>query len=110
MSTTEKTKTEETEQANEKGSYLDRLVSGRCADCAHWKLDIDRHDTICRPVDFDTWLPMEMPFEVRECVNPRLIKFERPLDPDGVSVSDGSDYMARLCTGQEFGCLHFEAR
>lgn len=79
-----------------------------CSSCTHWTAPRPGdHDPICAPIDPDSFEPMAMPFEVRECKHPRLVRFERPSTRDGVSVVDGSNYRARLCTGPDFGCsLH----
>lgn len=66
------------------------------------------HDPICAPTDPDTYTDMVMPFDVRECMHPSLVKFERPVEQNGFGVTDGSNYQARLCTGPDFGCVRHE--
>ena len=85
-------------------------MSGRCKTCVHWKLDPGRTwDTITQPHDPDTYKPMKMPFEVRQCQHPKLLFCERPLEIDGFAVADGSEYMANLYTAEDFGCVRHEA-
>jgi hypothetical protein len=78
----------------------------RCRTCAHWKNDTFSY--IMDPVDPDTYQPMEMPFEVRRCVHPRLLFCERPLEADGFAVADGSNYYAAFYTAEDFGCVKHE--
>ena len=81
----------------------------RCKNCKWWIDDSgERWDPIMHPEDLDTCGEMAMPFEVRVCKSPKVIKFERPIEENGASVCDGSDYMATLYTAPEFGCIHFE--
>lgn len=84
-----------------------------CKTCKHWRHNYDDmfeySDQICRPVDQDTYKPMVMPFEVRECLHPALVKFERTSEENGFGVTDGSEYMARLTTGPDFGCVRHES-
>ena len=83
----------------------------RCRNCKWWIDDGEEGgytDYIIHPNDPDTFGEMAMPFEVRKCVVPKLVRFERPIEANGASVCDGSDYMATLYTAQEFGCVHFE--
>lgn len=80
-----------------------------CKDCKYWRVDqADRNDNLIQPVDPDTGEDQEMPFEVRYCKNPKLLKFERPIDETYAAVVDGSDYKAELATGPLFSCIHFE--
>lgn len=86
-------------------------MNGRCRSCTYWKTNqTDRtlSDNITHPVDPDTYEPMEMPFEVRECAHPRLAFCERPVEQDGFAVADGSQYMATLYTAEDFGCVKWE--
>lgn len=79
---------------------------GICDTCRYWIAPKENEwDEICKPIDMDTYDPMVMPFEVRECKHPQLVKFERTTESNGFSVSDGSGYLARLCTGPYFGCV-----
>lgn len=90
-----------------------------CKTCRHWKQagntwddgseHLDNWNEITMPVDPDTYQPMEMPFEVRQCRNPKLLFCERPLESDGYAVADGSQYMARLYTAEDFGCALHES-
>jgi len=85
-----------------------------CKTCKHWIFDpackgnwpVERY---CAPVDPDTFEPMVMPFEVRECTHPEKTFCERPVEPNGFGVADGSTYMAVLMTASEFGCVRHEA-
>lgn len=79
-----------------------------CQTCKRWTISADDH--ISTPIDPDTWEPMEMPFRVGRCASPFLIEFERPITPIGASVCDGSEYMARLYTAENFGCLNWELK
>lgn len=81
-----------------------------CATCIHWQASTDKWDEIENPKDPDTYLPMETGFEVRRCTHPKLLFCERPLEPDGFAVADGSEYWAQLYTAQDFGCIKHEAK
>ena len=76
-----------------------------CKTCAHWPasgLDWDEYE---RPLDQDTFEPMETGFNVRRCQHPKLLFCERPLEANGFAVKDGSTYFAALYTGEDFGCV-----
>jgi hypothetical protein len=85
-----------------------------CKTCKWWKYEEEElfkenHcDDILHPIDPDTDEEMVMPFEVRRCFSPKIVYFERSPDPMGISVKDGSDYFAGLCTGEAFGCINWE--
>ena len=80
-----------------------------CESCVHWRVD-HQPDSIEEPYDPDTYEPMAMPFEVRRCRHPKLLFCERPLERDGFSVADGSEYFAAFYTGPDFGCVRHEPR
>jgi hypothetical protein len=84
----------------------------RCNTCRHWKVDTDSVTSteLCNPTDPDTFEPMVMPFEVRECLHPKLQFCERPITVDGFAVADGSTYYAGLFTAQDFGCVRHEVK
>jgi hypothetical protein len=79
-----------------------------CKTCKHWIKDDGRGDSMTSPCDPDTYEPMEMPFEVRECKHPKLLFCERPVENPGFAVADGSTYFAALYTTEEFGCVMHE--
>lgn len=81
-----------------------------CKTCKHWKTEDNNltWNEITRPYDSDTYEPMEMPFEVRECKHPQLLFCERPLEKNGFCVADGSQYFAGLYTAEDFGCIRHE--
>lgn len=79
-----------------------------CKTCKHWTFENAGYDGIANPIDPDTYEPMKMPFEVRRCGHPELMFCERPLDPIGFAVADGSTYMADLYTAEDFGCIRHE--
>jgi hypothetical protein len=82
-----------------------------CSTCRYWKLaDKEDYDEIRRPPDPDTYEDMEMPFEVGECRHPKLLFCERPLEPNGFAICDGSNYMANLYTAESFGCVRHEPK
>ena len=85
-----------------------------CKNCEYWKAAKDapyrwnhsyNSGSVCKPHDFDTGKPMKFPFDVKICTHPKLLFCERPLEPDGFSVVDGSEYFAALVTAEEFGCV-----
>ena len=83
-----------------------------CKTCKHWAKPAEddwRAGGYCAPTDPDTYEPMAMPFEVRECKHPALTFCERPVEANGFGVADGSEFMAILVTGQDFGCVRHEA-
>jgi hypothetical protein len=79
----------------------------RCATCKFWVLpeDWELYDIIA-PRDEDDFEMKKMPWEVRQCTCPKIIKFERTPIPDGATLMDGSHYYAGLFPGPEFGCIH----
>jgi hypothetical protein len=81
----------------------------KCKDCKHWE-DGDEYDLIMHPLDPDTYNFMEMPFKVFECKNPNITLFERNPNSNGVSLCDGSDYKAKMYTGEDFGCINAEKK
>lgn len=84
-------------------------MQGTCQDCKYWSLDVDWCSEITQPIDPDTFESMDMPFEVRECTNPRLLFCERPVEPNQAALEDGSGYRANLFTGPLFGCTDWES-
>jgi hypothetical protein len=91
--------------ASEKGSGMNI-----CKTCVHWGSKRPEDDYLSNPVDPDTYEPMEMPFEVKRCCHPKLHRFERPSEPNGFAVNDGSDYYAALHTAEQFGCVLWEPK
>jgi len=82
-----------------------------CNTCKHWQTDPDAFvhvKSYYAPIDPDTFRPMRMPFEVRECMHPAKTFCERPVEPNGFGVVDGSTFMAILLTGEKFGCVRHE--
>ena len=79
-----------------------------CKNCRYWQRDREGYDGIIKPMDEDTYEAKEMPFEVRYCKSPKLIRFERPIEIDVASCIDGSDYMAKLATAESYGCINFK--
>ena len=84
-----------------------------CKNCRFWavnKEDYNPHNDIIEPLDPDTYKPMKMPFEVKVCMSDNITWFERNPNSNGVSLVDGSDYYARMLTGENFGCVNFKKR
>lgn len=83
-----------------------------CNTCKWWQeQDRDGGDYdsgLMNPYDMDTGKPMALLFKVRYCNNPKITFYERPVEPDGATVIDGSMYKANLVTGPEFGCVLWE--
>jgi hypothetical protein len=77
-----------------------------CETCRYWTGRDGYEGSLTDPCDPDTYEPMPMPFEVRYCEHPRLMKFERPVERDQASCVDGSGYRAKLACGPDFGCVH----
>lgn len=77
-----------------------------CRDCFHWAKE-QGNSGIIKPIDPDTLEYMEMPFMVGRCDHPGITLFERNPDPAGVSLCDGSQYMAEMYTGEKFGCVNW---
>lgn len=97
-------------------SAVDRCVSGRCMDCLHWQKDENRYnraiDPEYNPVTGDEWASEEekrqfFPDTVRYCKHPKVLFYQRP-ESNGAAVFDGSEYVAYLATGEDFGCVNFE--
>jgi hypothetical protein len=79
----------------------------KCKKCKHWKNN-DRDSRFTNPKDIDTDEDMKFEFTVKRCSNPKLLFCERPLESNGFSVRDGSDYFAALYTAENFGCVLME--
>jgi hypothetical protein len=82
-----------------------------CKTCKWWK-DPENEDYkaewICNPHDQDTFEKAKMPFEVKMCYHPGIAYFERNPSSSGISLVDGSEYYAMMCTGENFGCVNHE--
>lgn len=70
--------------------------------------EIRNYDKLVYPLDEDHLERKEMPFEVRQCYSPMLLKLERPITEYHATVADGSGFFARLVTGGNFGCNGYE--
>ena len=81
-----------------------------CKTCKHWSQTDRSWDEIINPTDPYTMEPMATTFKVWMCKHPELMFCARPLRPDGFAVADGSNYMANLYTGQDFGCVLHEEK
>ena len=60
-------------------------------------------------LDHEPWEPREGD-RAFHCRHPKLLFCERPLERDGFSVADGSEYFAAFYTGPDFGCVRHEPR
>lgn len=81
----------------------------KCSTCRHWGRDKSEcHDDVFDPKDEDTYEPIKTQFKVRQCMSNKLQRFDRPKTSDGFSVLDGEHYMAKLATGEDFYCKHWE--
>ncbi len=79
-----------------------------CKNCKHWKPDKE-HDYryahllyVLNPETYKKEIEL-----ARFCENPKVLFYETP-PKDGVSVVDGSEYLAKMITGEEYGCVNFE--
>lgn len=82
-----------------------------CKRCRHWGSRPEQEGnlySITKPQDPDTYKDAKMPFEVKECCHPSLVRFERPVESNGFALTDGSEYYAALATAEDFGCVRFE--
>jgi hypothetical protein len=81
-----------------------------CSNCKHWGRDNSLcHDDVFEPCDEETFEPIKTEFKVWQCMNPKLLRFIGPITSDGFSVLDGEYYMAKLATGEDFCCIHWES-
>jgi hypothetical protein len=82
----------------------------RCKTCQHWKKPGNPNARdLCNPLDQDTYQPMSLGFEVRECTHPSKTFHEPPTERNGFALTDASQYFAALCTAEDFGCVRHEA-
>ena len=82
-----------------------------CKTCKHWKKPEHYSITIrdiCDPLDPDTYEPMDRGFESRLCKQPTQTFCEAPVERNGFALADGSEYIAMLATGEDFGCVRHE--
>jgi hypothetical protein len=78
----------------------------RCKTCKHWvKPGNPKARDLCDPLDQDTFEPMRIGFEVRECTHPSKGFHATPTERDGFAITDASNYFAALCTAEEYGCV-----
>lgn len=84
-----------------------------CRSCKWWTKPEDQMGeeyNVLHPIDPDTFEPMVFPFDVRICKCPRILFGEHPVESCGACVIDGSGYMAKLLTAENFSCsLHEQA-
>jgi len=81
-----------------------------CKNCKFWITTKEYH-TIINPEDPDTFEIMKnLPFEVRYCKSPKITFYERPIEDNGATVIDGSQYKAALITAPKFGCVQFQKK
>jgi hypothetical protein len=81
----------------------------RCKTCAHWV--VTKYDNnLCKPLDPDTYEPMDRGFEVRVCKQPTQTFCEAPVERNGFALADGSNYRATLATAEDFGCVRWTAK
>lgn len=79
-----------------------------CKTCIHWTAAVFenyRENEICNPIDQNTYEPMNRGFKVRICRQPQQTFCESPVLRNGFGLTDGSNYMARLATAEDFGCV-----
>jgi hypothetical protein len=94
---------------------MDNDQPGRCLTCKWWREDKDHYNDIVNPYDPDTYERCKSEDEirakwghaVRHCTHPKILFYQRPAI-DGAAVMDGSEYMARLRTSEQFGCVLHE--
>ena len=83
-----------------------------CKTCAYWmapgKNDSYKYTSICTPRDPDTFQPMDRGFETRICRMPTQTLFEAPVESNSFALTDGSEYLAVLATGEDFGCVRHQ--
>jgi hypothetical protein len=87
-----------------------------CSTCRWWVLDKnDSYNSLISPEDPVTYeqekteeaIATKWGHVVRRCRCPKITFYQRP-ERDGATVCDGSEYMAQLLTGPDFGCIHHE--
>lgn len=79
-----------------------------CKTCIYWEAPLDSNHLerdICRPIDFDSDLPMDRGFETNICRMPTQTRYEPPVESNGFGLTDGSEYYAVLFTAEDFGCI-----
>ncbi len=77
---------------------------GKCGDCKYWK----RREKD----DYSAWeTPTDESMRYGDCSSPKFVyEFNYTQDADELLYRDYEDYMAKVVTGQNFGCIHFDAR
>jgi hypothetical protein len=83
-----------------------------CKTCKFWKEPKEESweaQRVCHPVDPENnFKPIKMGFEIRTCNSPKIIFFETPPTSSHVALIDGSEYYAKMLTGEDFGCVNHE--
>jgi hypothetical protein len=85
----------------------------KCKTCKFWEeeyWDETQYDPIRHPIDPDTLELMPTNFEVRLCKSSKIAYFERHPESNGISLVDGSDYLALMLTGEDFGCVNWQKK
>ena len=90
-----------------------------CSTCKHWRReDQDKYNYLeitmgYRPGGGYDYVEDEQEaikvwgYRVRRCTHPKLLFYERP-ESNAATVVDGSQYKAKLFTGEQFGCVLHE--
>jgi hypothetical protein len=80
-----------------------------CETCRFWvRPERAEYLDVIAPWDEELSGPKQMPWEVRQCCCPKIVKFERTVVRDGATLMDGSHYFAALYPGPDFGCVNHE--
>jgi hypothetical protein len=83
-----------------------------CKTCKFWnqpKEESWREEEICNPTDPENgFTPIDMGFKIRICGSDKIVFFETPPTSSHISLIDGSEYYAKMLTGEDFGCVNHE--
>lgn len=82
----------------------------RCKTCDWWRNRLDNGCSwteICQQENYETGEKRGKPFEVRLCLNPKLLPYANTFDPEGAAVRDDEHGRSTtLSTSEGFGCVH----
>jgi hypothetical protein len=100
-------------------------MAGHCRDCRYWAPITDHGvdggggegRVMFPPQSGENWWDVDRDEAsikarglhlVRRCTSPDVLFYQRPAR-NGAAIFDGSEYRASLFTGEDFGCVLFEA-
>jgi hypothetical protein len=97
-----------------------KYMENKCKNCQHWKLPQEQEyfgaEYLATPEDVEGYCIKDEDIQrslyghaTKYCRSPKLKFHQRP-SKSGACVADGSQYLAVLITGEDFGCVNWEKK